>query len=80
VWILSNVNDNGESPRWWLLFRRIVIFLLGVLVILDSLYEKDTASVGKLVVGIIMIGVLPLDDLVRLIPQRPSMRRGDIGK
>lgn len=75
MWILSNANNNGESPHWWLLFRRIVIFLLGVLVILDSLYEKETASVGKLVVGIIMIGVLPLDDLVRLIPQRTSIRR-----
>ena len=53
-------------PRWWDAFRRIVTFLLGVAVILDSLLEKNTATVGKLVVGMVLVGVLPLDDLVAL--------------
>lgn len=57
-------------PHWWDVFRRVVVFLLGVVVIIDSLIEKQTASVGKLIVGLIMVGVLPLDDLVRLAYRR----------
>jgi len=70
----SNENDNGTSPRWWFLLRRVIIFFLGVAVILDALIEQDEVTV-KLVVGVIMIGVLPLDDLAILIPRRPSIRR-----
>jgi hypothetical protein len=61
-------------PGWWLVIRRIVIFALGVTVILDSLLEKQTASVGKLVVGLIMIGVLPLEDLIRLVYRSHARR------
>jgi hypothetical protein len=60
-----------------MMFRRVVIFLLGVVVIIDSLAEKQTASVGKLVVGLIMVGALPLDDLVRLVARRPLSRTDD---
>jgi len=72
----SNENDidNGASPRWWLFIRRVIIFFLGVAVIVDALIEEDAVT-GKLIVGVIMIGVLPLDDLAVLIPRRPSLRR-----
>jgi len=59
------------------MFRRVVIFLLGTVVILDSLVEKQTASVGKLIVGLLMVGALPVDDLLRLIDERRGPRRRD---
>jgi hypothetical protein len=65
-----------DDPFWWPTFRRIVTFLLGCAVILDSLLEKDTATVGKLVVGLILVGVLPLEDLIRLAG-RSARRRPD---
>jgi hypothetical protein len=57
-------DDPGRAPRWWGWIRRVVTFVLGVWVIVDSLVEKNVPSVGKLIVGLVMIGVLPLDDLL----------------
>jgi hypothetical protein len=59
-------------PRWWAAFRTVVTFLLGVAVILDSLVEKNTATVGKLVVGLLLVGVPPIEDLIRLVTHRPG--------
>jgi hypothetical protein len=70
----DNDNNIEASPRWWYVFRRVVIFLLGVAVIVDALVDKDPQA-GELVIGVIMIGVLPLDDLAQLIPRRPTLRR-----
>lgn len=61
----ETMQAQDRLPTLWEWFRRITIFLLGVLVILDSLAEKTYASIGKLIVGLLMIGVMPLDDLLR---------------
>ena len=71
---------NGDShhhdpPEWWLWVRRVVSFGLGVWVIADSLAEKQVASVGKLIIGLVMIGVLPLDDLLRVARRARGERR-----
>jgi hypothetical protein len=55
------------EPRWFWFTRRVITFALGVAVILDSLFEKSEASVGKLVVGLLLVGVPPIDDLIRMI-------------
>ena len=44
--------------------RRLVVFGLGVLVILEGLYGKGD-PITELIVGAVMVGVLPLDDLVK---------------
>lgn len=62
--------DPGTWWRRWMAFRRVVTFLLGVAVILDSLVEKNTATVGKLIVGLLLIGVPAMEDLVRLTRRR----------
>ena len=80
MWIVDNSNDNNAnndieaSPKWWYIFRRVVIFFLGVAIIVDALVD-DNPTAGELVIGVIMIGVLPLDDLAQLVPRRPSLRR-----
>lgn len=43
-------------------FRRIIVFLLGVIVILDGLYGTEE-SVPKLIIGMVMVGILPISDL-----------------
>lgn len=73
------MSTNGDQPTgamWarWLIFRRVVTFLLGVAVILDSLIEKSTATVGKLVVGLLLIGVPAFEDIADLMARRPSRR------
>lgn len=61
-------------PRWWAAFRQVVTFLLGVAVIVDSLVEKSTATVGKLVVGLLLIGVPTIEDLTQLVRRRNGRR------
>lgn len=57
-------------PPWWMRFRQMVTFLLGVAVIIDSLVEKNTATVGKLIVGLLLIGIPPMEDIIRLMKRR----------
>lgn len=61
---------NGAWELRWMAFRRVVTFLLGVAVIIDSLVEKNTATVGKLVVGLLLIGVPAIEDIARLMKRR----------
>jgi hypothetical protein len=69
------VNGQTTPPEWWLWIRRIVIFGLGSAVILDALIT-NTVSIGELVIGLIMIGVLPLDDLARYLQRKPPRGPG----
>jgi hypothetical protein len=65
-------DDVGRTilgPRW-VAFRGVVTFLLGVAVVVDSLVEKNTATVGKLIVGLLLIGVPTIEDMVRLLHRR----------
>jgi hypothetical protein len=67
----SATNGAGYlSARWWMFTRNIITFLLGVAVIIDSLVEKNTATVGKLVVGLLLIGIPSMEDLLRLTKRR----------
>lgn len=61
-----------HGKRWavWMATRNVITFLLGVAVILDSLIEKNTATVGKLIVGLLLIGVPTLEDIARLTRRR----------
>lgn len=52
---------------FWSIFegiRRVVIFALGVLIFLDGLILADsTIAVTELILGMIMVGILPVDTL-----------------
>jgi len=53
--------------------RRVTVFILGVFVIIDGFNDK-TDTLGKLIIGAIMVGILPLDDLLpwKKVRSRPS--------
>jgi uncharacterized membrane protein HdeD (DUF308 family) len=55
-----------HDPEWWLQVRRVVTFLLGCAVIVDALLAS-VVNVGELVIGLILVGVLPIDDLFRIV-------------
>ena len=57
------------GPPWWQFLRRVVIFALGVAIIIDALWDQQYV-VPELIVGLIMTGVLPLDDLAHLVRRR----------
>lgn len=69
------MSDHDSAPSWWLWIRRIVSFGLGVWVISDALMDS-VVSVGKLIIGLVMIGVLPLDDLIK-VARRARVKGGD---
>lgn len=51
---------------FWKVFdaiRRITIFILGTLVITEALYNEDV-PIKSIILGMIMIGILPLEDLL----------------
>ena len=51
-------SNNGERHKWpviWSWIRQVVTFTLGVAVIVDSLVEKNTATVGR-------VGCRPIAD------------------
>ena len=66
------------DPRWWPPVRRIVTFLLGCTVVVDGLLQVPI-SIGALIIGLLMIGVLPIDDLIRIV-RRNGRGRGDDGR
>jgi hypothetical protein len=47
--------------------RRIVVFVLGIAIILDGLIG-DTFTVPELIIGMIMVGVLPIENLTNWRP------------
>lgn len=52
--------------------RRLVIFILGVAIMIDALWDRQYV-VPELIIGMIMVGVLPIDDFIRSLRGR---RRG----
>ena len=52
--------------------RRLVVFLLGIWVIIDGLTES-TNVVPKLIVGMIMVGVLPIESFQLVRPHKQSI-------
>jgi len=58
----------------------VVVFLLGVLVILDALIGEGN-SVPELIVGTVLVGVLPLEYVAKAwrgpVPPRPRRRVQD---
>jgi len=61
----------GEDRSWfWKWFegvRRITIFVLGVAVILFALVDPDSSNtVAMLAIGMVMIGILPVENLFSL--------------
>ena len=58
----------------WQGLRRLVIFVLGVAVILEGLIRQHD-EIALLVIGLVMVGVLPLDDLLRTVGARPRLGR-----
>lgn len=45
--------------------RRLVYFVLGVAVIIDALAHPGSTSVAELVVGLVLLGLISVEDMVR---------------
>jgi hypothetical protein len=60
----------------------VVIFGLGVWIIVDALVEQSAAnsSTVKLIVGLIMVGVLPVEDLFDRVHRHDRSTPGDGGR
>lgn len=65
----NNVEEHSTFKRWFPIIRRSVIFLLGVAVMIDALWDRQYV-VPELVIGMIMVGVLPVDELIGSLAKR----------
>lgn len=65
-----------RRAEWWAVAqgaRRLIVWVLGALLILDSL-SSTTQAVPELIVGLIMVGVLPLEDVVMTYARARGVR------
>jgi ACR3 family arsenite efflux pump ArsB len=62
--------------KWYEVVRRVVVFTLGVLCFLKGIFYEDN-SVPELIIGMIMVGILPIDDLFFWPPRRKRDRDAD---
>lgn len=57
-----------DRSRFWTVFegiRRITIFALGVAVVLFALVDPESSNtVAMLAIGMVMIGILPVENLM----------------
>lgn len=71
-------------PKFWKLFesmRRIVIFVLGVVITIFALVDPDSHNtVAMLVIGMVMIGILPVENLFDMRLSRRERRNEESGK
>lgn len=61
----------------WRIFegiRRIVVFLLGIIIIIEGLRD-DTDAVPELIIGMVMVGILPIEDIFRVFGREPRRDR-----
>lgn len=69
-----------QKNRFWKAFegfRRITVFVLGVAVVLFALIDPDTPNtVAMLVIGMVMVGILPVENVIDLFPRRRDRRDG----
>jgi hypothetical protein len=58
-----------SASGWWRWVREVITFALGVAVIIDAL-TSATTPLSELIVGLVMVGVLPLERLLAVIGDR----------
>lgn len=50
------------------LIRQVVLFVLGVVVIIDGIVSSNS-PVPEIVTGLVLLGLVPIDDLVSRLPR-----------
>ena len=60
--------DPLSAPLWPGL-RRLILFILGVGVIVDAM-ASNGQNLGQLLVGSLLIGIIPVDELLSRIAKR----------
>jgi hypothetical protein len=61
-------NDPLDAPLWPGL-RRLTLFVLGVFVIINGVVTQGQ-NVGQLLIGALLIGMIPLDELIGRLGRR----------
>jgi hypothetical protein len=68
-------------PKFWSVFdgfRKLVVFALGVAIIVFALVDPDSANtVTMLIIGSVMVGVLPIENVIGWHFTRKVRRQDD---
>jgi hypothetical protein len=72
---MANRPDPLSEPLWPGL-RRLILFVLGVFVIVNAV-ATNGQNVGQMIIGTLLIGLIPVDELFAHIGQRWRLRRDD---
>lgn len=63
-------NPSPDPVNRFRLARQVILFLLGVVVIIDGIFASNT-PVPEIVTGLVLLGLVPIDDLMSRIPRPP---------
>lgn len=70
----ATIRDEEKEPAWYTrsgfpYIRRMVVFCLGVAIMIDALWDRQYV-VPELIIGMIMVGVLPIDETLKSLAKR----------
>ena len=68
--VAQSTPEPTEHVARFRLARQVVLFLLGVVVIIDGIVSSGT-PVPEIVTGLVLIGLVPIDDLLSRLPKPP---------
>lgn len=75
----TTIREDPVEPSWFRIgfpaLRRVVVFALGTAVIIDALTSK-TYVVAELIIGMILVGILPMDEVLKSATGRRRGRGG----
>lgn len=67
-----------DLPHGWAALRRLVLFVLGCAVIIDAVVGSPQ-HLGQLIVGLLLVGLVPVDELLGAITRPFRWRRDQDG-
>lgn len=69
----DHLTNGRYAPKWFRFARQVVIFLLGIGILLYSVVSQGH-DVPFLITGLILVGIIPVEDALSRISRRESRR------
>jgi hypothetical protein len=67
--LMAETHETGDWPRWMVLGRQVVIFLLGVGILLFATTSPGH-DVTFIITGLILIGLIPIENVISRLMSR----------
>jgi tryptophan-rich sensory protein len=62
-----------KVDEWFAVIRHFAVFGLGVVIMLNAIWHPMIHRLAELILGAVMIGILPLDSLLKALVRRDTV-------